>query len=41
MPFETEVANRARELADVMHARRQSHVAKRADLLSQLVARGH
>ena len=38
MPIEKEVAKRAQELADVMHARRQSHVEKRADLLSQLIA---
>ena len=38
MPIETEVVKRARELAEVMHARRQSHVEKRKDLLSQLIA---
>ena len=38
MSIEAEVAKRARELADVMHARRQSHAEKRADLLAQLIA---
>ena len=38
MPIEVEVQNRARELAGVMHARRDSAVQRRADLASQLEA---
>ena len=38
MPIEAEVEKRARELADVMHALRQSHAELRAGLVSQLQA---
>ena len=38
MPIEAEVQKRARELADVIHSRRQSQIDKRAELVSQLIA---
>jgi len=38
LPIEVEVQKRARELADVMHTRRQSAVEKRAELKAELEA---